>query len=306
MKKTIYICILFFGVVAASQAQTDPFFLQQSQNRMLINPAATGKGGDINSALLYRAQWIGFPGPITQSLYTNGFVKNLRSGIGLMWINDKFGPQQTNNIKLNYSYFVPFDEIAFFSLGLGVGVMNNTYNELEYFARDLDDLVLMDLRKQNKTIPDFDFGFEFNMPQLEVGASISHITYMYGDQSLVRPMRNIYAYSRVKLLLNKYWDFIPGITWHNNRKLNTCEILAEFRYNNNLCVHLVYRNPLDCGIMLGFNVVDGFRVAYSYDYGFDNLSRYNTGSHEFSILYNIPVNTTHMKTLLRFFRWKMF
>ena len=281
-------------------------FFQQSNNRMLVNPAAAGKGGDVNTALMYRQQWIGFPGPVTQTLYASGFVKEIRSGFGLMWINDKFGPQQTNNLKLNYSYYVPFNEVAFLSLGLGMGVMNNTYNELEYFARDLDDLALIDLEKQTKTIPDFDFGFELNTAQLEVGASVSHITYMYGDQNLVRPMRNIYAYTRVKLLMNRYWDFIPGITWHNTRKLNTYEFTAAFRYNNNICVNLIYRNPLDCGIAFGINVYGGVRVAYSYDYGFDNLSRYNSGSHEITILYNIPVNTTYMKTKLRFFRWKMF
>jgi len=273
---------------------------------MLVNPAASGKGGDVNAALTIRQQWIGFPGPSTQALYTNGFVKEIRSGFGLMWINDKFGPQQTNNLKLNYAYFIPFEEKAFLSLGLGMGVMNNTYNVMDYFARDIDDPVLLDLVKQSKTIPDFDFGFEFNMPQLEAGASVSHITYMYGDQNLVRPMRNIFAYTRVKIPMNRYWDFIPGITWHNTRKLNTCEIIAAFRYNNNICVNLVYRNPIDCGIALGINLYGGFRVAYSYDYGFDNLSNYNSGSHELTILYNIPVNTTYMKTKLRFFRWKLF
>ena len=129
---------------------------------MLVNPAAAGKGGDINTVLMYRQQWIGFPGPITQTLYTNGFVKDIQSGLGLMWINDKFGPQQTNNIKLNYAYYIPFEEAAFLSLGLGVGVMNNTYSELGFFARDLDDPSLIDGIRQSKTIPDFDFGFEFN------------------------------------------------------------------------------------------------------------------------------------------------
>ena len=208
----LYILILILGVTAASQAQTDPMFLQQSNNRMLINPATAGKGGDLNAALTLRGQWIGFPGPSTQALYASGFVKEIRSGFGLMWINDKLGPQQTNNLKLNYAYYIPFEEVAFLSLGLGMGFMNNTYNELDYFARDLDDPVLLNGTKLTKTIPDFDFGFEFNISQLEVGASFSHISYMYGDQNLVRPMRNIYAYTRVKLPMNKYWDFIPGVT----------------------------------------------------------------------------------------------
>ena len=144
------------------------------------------------------------------------------------------------------------------------------------------------------------------MRQLEIGASVTHLTHMYNDQSLVRPMRNIYAYTRIKLPINNYWDFIPGITWHNNRKLNTYEVNAAFRYNNNICVNLVYRNPVDCGIAFGMNIYGGFRVVYSYDYGFDNLSSYNSGSHEITLSYNIPVNTNYVRSKLRFFRWKMF
>jgi type IX secretion system PorP/SprF family membrane protein len=306
IRKIFYGCILILGTLATSHAQTDPMFLQQFANRILLNPASTGKGGDIYSALAIRQQWIGFPGPTTQALYVNGFVQDIRSGFGLTWINDKFGPQQTNNIKLNYAYFIPFDEIAFLSLGIGMGVMNNTYNELGFFARELDDLALMNAVKQSKTIPDFDFGFEFNMPQWEIGASVTHITYMYGDQNLVRPMRNIYAYTRVKVPMNKYWDFIPGVTWHNTRKMNTYELLAGFRYNNNLYVNLVYRNPMDCGLVFGINIYGGVRVAYSYDYGFDSMSKYNDGSHELTLSYNIPMNTSYVRTRLRFFRWKMF
>jgi type IX secretion system PorP/SprF family membrane protein len=280
-------------------------FFQQVNNRGLINPATTGKGGDINAAYTIRQQWIGFPGPTTQAIYGHGFVRQVRSGFGLSWINDKFRPQRTNNIKINYAYFIPFEEVAFLSFGLGMGVMSNIYDESDLFGQDLSDELITG-GKQSKTLPDFDFGFEFNTRQWEIGASVTHITYMYDDQSLVRPMRNIYAYTRVKLPMNKYWDFIPGITWHNTRTLSTCELNAAFRYNNNICVNLVYRNPMDCGIAFGIDVYGGIRLTYSYDYGIDNMSSYNSGSHEITLSYNIPVNTTYVRSRLRFFRWKMF
>ena len=304
MKKLIHTCIFVLGMAVTVHAQIDPMFFQQTNNRVQLNPASTGKGGDINAALTIREQWIGFPGPSTKAVNLNGFVKDIRSGFGLMWINDQFGPQQTNNLKLHYAYFVPFEEVAFLSLGLGMGVMNNTYDELGFFFREETDEY--NLIRHSKTIPDFDFGFEFNTRNLEIGASITHITYMYGDQTLTRPMRNFYTYTRYKLPMNKHWDFIPGITWHNTRNMNTLEVNTAFRYNNNICVNLVYRNPVNCGIAFGINLYGGFRVLYSYDYGFDNLGSYHSGSHEVTVSYNIPVNTTYIKSRLRFFRWKMF
>ena len=306
MKRVLSVYILIFGMMCTVvHAQTDNLFLQQTNNRGLVNPATVGKGGDVLAALAVRQQWVGFPGPTTQALYLNGFVQPICSGFGLSWINDKFGPQLTNNIKLNYAYFVPFEEVAFLSLGLGMGVMNNVYDETDFFGRDPSD-ELLTMGVTSKTIPDFDFGFEFNTRYVEFGASATHITYSYKDNSLLRPMRNFYVYSRVKLPINPYWDFIPGVTWHNTRVLNTYELSAAFRYNNNICVNLLYRNPMNCGVAFGVDIFGGFRVAYSYDYGIDNLSAYNDGSHEITISYRIPVYTTYIKTKLRFFRWKMF
>ena len=306
MKRLIYTCLFVFGTVYTVHAQSDPIFFQQIANRILVNPAATGKGGDINTALIVRRQWTGFPGPTTAALYSNGFVKEIRSGFGLMWIKDQFGPQQTNNIKLNYAYFVPFEDVAFLSLGLGLGAMNNTYDETGFTAREGDDQSLINGTVHKKTIPDFNFGLEFNTSTLEIGFSVTHVTYMYPDQNLIQPMRNFYTYTRYKVPMNRYWDFIPGITWHNTRKMNTLEASTTFRYENNIVMTLAYRNPMNYGIMFGINFTNNFRIGYSYDYGFDNLSNYNNGSHEINLLYNIPVNTTYIRTVLRFFRWKLF
>ena len=307
MKKILYISIiLVFGTFGSIYSQIDPLLFQQTHIRGMINPASTGKGGDVNALLSVRQQWIGFDGTSTQVLLADGFANLIRSGFGISCIFDGFGFKQTKNIKLNYAYFVPFEDVAFLSLGLGVGVMNNVYKGGDYFIpRDPDDPAIP-LETQSKTLPDFDFGLEFNTHNFELGASVTHITYGYYDQMLMRPMRNYFAYSRVKVPMNKNWDFIPGATWHYNRKVNIFELNAGVRYNNNICVNIAYRSPMDMGLALGVTLYEGFRLAYSYDYGFDNLSSYNSGSHEITISYTIPVNTTYVKNKLRFFQWKMF
>lgn len=304
MKKYLLTGIILFSTLLV-HAQSDPVFLQSTANRVLINPAVTGKGGDVNVAGGIREQWIGFPGPKSQAIHASGFVKNIRSGFGLNWVNDKFGPQKTQNIKVNYAYFVPFEETAFLALGLGMGFIHHVYDESGFFAREDNDEAISYI-KEKKTSPDFDFGLEFNMRYFEVGASVTHITYSREDQNLLRPMRNLFAYARGKVPINAYWDFIPGITWYNVRNLNTYEVSAAFRYNNNILINLVYRTPMTVGICVGINIYGGFRLSYSFDYGIDDLSSYNSGSHEVFLSYNIPVNTTYVRSKLRFFRWKMF
>jgi len=123
---------------------------------------------------------------------------------------------------------------------------------------------------------------------------------------ILRPSRNYIAYSRIKMQINRRWDFIPGITWLNNRNANTFEVNAGVRYENNIRVSLAYRNPMDLGVAVGMTMYAGFRLAYSYDYGLDTLRKYNSGTHEVTISYTIPVNNTYVRNKLRFFRWKLF
>jgi type IX secretion system PorP/SprF family membrane protein len=314
MKRIFYICLLAFGAFSTTLAQSDPFFFQQTNNRGLINPAAVGKGGDVNAMLTVRQQWVGFKGITTQALQVTGFAPSLHSGFGLKCIVDAFGPQQSNNIKLNYAYYVPFGDVALLSLGLGMGVMHNIYKGGEHFiVRDRDDPYIPE--PQAKTSPDFDVGIEFNTPQFEIGVAVTHVIYGRYNPFLVRPIRNFYVYSRVKLHLNRMWDLIPGATWHNVRNAhtlfdktfsNTYEFNVAFRHNNNFCVNLVFRNPLDFGMIVGLDIIAGFRLMYSYDYGFSNIGNYNKGTHELTVLYNFPMNTTFVQNKLRFFRWKMF
>ena len=305
-KRVLYTLIILFWSVCATKAQIDPLFFQQTQLRGLVNPAATGKGGDINASVTTRQQWIGFSGMSSNALMAHGFINELRSGIGAMFVMDEYGPTQTKNIKLNYAFFVHFDDFAFLSLGMGAGIMSNVYKGSEYFrAREPNDPTVPVETKTNVS-PDFDFGVEFNTSHFEIGGSIAHITYGYNDQNTVRPMRNWYAYTRAKVPMNRYWDFIPGVTWYFNRWQTIYEVNAGVRLNNNLCVNVAYRNPMSLGMSVGLTVYEGFRLAYSYDYGFDNLMAYNSGSHEITISYKILMNTSYIGNRLRFFQWKMF
>jgi len=307
MKRIFYVCILVFCAVCMTYAQADPFFVQQTNIRGLYNPAATGKGGDINASLSVRQQWVGFQGVSTQALKFSSFAIGLQSGLGVTCIIDAFGPQRSNNIKLNYAYYVPFDDVAILSLGLGMGIMHSVYKADELFGNPIyDPDPYIPTESQTKTSPDFDIGLEFNTRHFEIGGAVTHVHYSRYDQNLVRPLRNFYSYSRIKFPINNYWDFIPGITWHNVRKSNTFELNVAFRHNNNFCVNLVYRNPMNTGIALGINLMTGFRLMYSYDYGFSNIGNYNRGTHELTIAYNIPMNTTYIQNKLRFFRWRMF
>jgi type IX secretion system PorP/SprF family membrane protein len=277
----------------------------------MYNPAVTGKGGDINFALSLREQWIGFQGTSTQMLKFSSFAPNLHSGFGVTAMTDAIGIQRNNNFKFNYAYFVRFYDEAFLSLGIGAGVVQNTFGKTNLWGDpryDPDEAILVE--PKSRVSPDFDIGIEFNTPTFELGGAVTHVVYQFYDEYIAaaysRPMRNFYVYSRTKIPLNKVWDFIPGITWHNNARSHTFEGNLSLRYNNNFCINIAYRNPMSVGAIVGINISETFRLMYSYDYGFDTISAYNNGTHEVTISYNIPMTTTFIQKKLRFFRWKIF
>ena len=306
MKKIIFTLLLIW-LSCNLQAQVDPLFFQQTQHRSLINPASTAKGGNIDAALLVRQQWVGFPGLSTNAVYAQGFLDYFQSGIGIKFIMDEYGPQETKNVKVNYAFFAALTDDAILSLGVAAGIMNNVFkgSDRYFVAHDPGDPSIP-FETRTKTMADFDFGVEFNTRQFELGAASTHITYGRFDQMILRPMRNYYAYTRVKALLNRHWDLIPGATWQFNRWQSTYELNMGLRHNNNFTFNIAYRNPMSLGMAVGMTLYEGFRLSYSYDYGLDNLNAYNSGSHEVVISYHIPVNVSFIGTKIRFFRWKMF
>ena len=250
MRRFLYTLIIVFGIVSTTNAQLDPLFFQQTNLRALINPASTGKGGDINIAATMRMQWIGFTGMSSQAAQAHGFVNSLRSGFGARFVMDEYGPKQTKNIKLNYAFYAPINDDAFLSLGLGLGVINNVYKGGDYFFPSHPDDPSIPMETKSDTRPDLDFGIEFNTSRFEIGAAATHMISSFGtifgdsDPIYDHPMRNYYVYSRAKLSINPHWDFIPGATWHFNQWQSSYEVIMGVRYDNNLIVNVAYRNQI--------------------------------------------------------------
>ena len=115
MKRTLNLKSgLFFGIVCllfASQAkaQQDPRYSMYMFNAMSFNPAYAGSLDEVAATMLYRKQWLNFPGaPQTASFNMHAPIKNENMGLGLSFLNDKAGAISQNYLNLAYSYHLKF------------------------------------------------------------------------------------------------------------------------------------------------------------------------------------------------------
>lgn len=118
MKKLNHYLIAIFCIVGTmATAQQLPQFTQYMYNTISVNPAYAGSRGTLNVTALHRNQWAGIEGnPRTSTLSIHAPMRNDRVGLGLSYINDKLGFEQTNYIYGDFSYSVPVTETAKLSL----------------------------------------------------------------------------------------------------------------------------------------------------------------------------------------------
>ena len=141
--------LMLIGLVA--QAQQLPQFTQYMFNTTSINPAYAGSREAMNLTALHRNQWSGIDGnPVTSTFSFHTPMSNERVGLGLSYISDQLGYENTNYIYGDFSYSVPISWEAKLSFGLKAGFTN--YN------RDLIDINDPNAQAVNNWNPNFGAG----------------------------------------------------------------------------------------------------------------------------------------------------
>ena len=177
---TVLALLMGFSV----QAQQDPQFSQNMNNKLFFNPAYAGMNDGICAYTIGRQQWVGFEGRPESYLFgahgtfTIPYI-NLRSGGGLIVLGDALGQMHFTTVKGSYSAHIPLNIIGsdpgFLGIGASVGLLqfgigNNWRSVNPYYS----DPSIPDGGFQASSF-DMDFGLWYQTRQLYVGASISHL-----------------------------------------------------------------------------------------------------------------------------------
>jgi len=295
IKFLIILMVVLFSI--SVRGQQDPQFTHYMYNMSVINPAyATDNPDVMNIGGLYRSQWVGaVGGPVTGTFFAHKPLSK-RVEMGVSFVHDEIGDVvNENNVYVDFAYVLPLSEKTKLSFGAKGGAT--------FFDTNFNGFVYTD------PLPDPAFQNNISKVFPNIGAGM----YLFGD--------NYYAGISVpNLLMTKHLERQSGITTtgveamhyfitggyvltfngNDNFKLKpafmakavsgaplSLDITANALINNFFEFGVGYRKGDAVSGLVNFYVTPTLRIGYSYDYTLTNLSKFNSGSHEVFVLFDL-------------------
>ena len=292
MKKKLYILIMLSVGVEITYGQQLGQYTQYMSNELVINPAFAGAHEALSLTMVYRSQWIGLEGaPTTQSFSAHSLVKNKHIGLGLSVINDRIGIHRNFTLSTNYAYHLEIAPETFFSMGLLVGVNNQSsdFGSLSGFAQSPNDPSISE-GNITQTNLQLGTGVYLRSPKLHLGLSAPKLfsgKTSSSDSSAVNLSKTHYfLYGRyrvpihpnIKLQPGLLIKYLPGVPFSFDFSLAAI-------FNEVLLTGLSYRSFESIDLLVQAKVTPQLKVGYNYDYPISKVSELSHSSHEIMLNY---------------------
>ncbi|WP_310992127.1 PorP/SprF family type IX secretion system membrane protein [Aequorivita marina] len=289
----IFVFILLgsmFSVVHQVQAQQNSQFTQYMYNTVSVNPAYAGNRGSLSMLGVYRNQWVGLDGaPETLNFTAHSPVGVQGVGLGLGFTSDKIGPATESIITADFSYTINVTHSTKLSFGIkgGMSLLDVDPNKLLIY--DPNDY---DLTQNNYSSPVIGAGLFLHTNKWYLGLSSPNLleTDHYDDVQVSTATEKTHVY------------FTGGyvFTMNPNLKLKPAvmakavvgaplalDVSANALLYERVTFGLAYRFDAAVSGLAGFQVNENIMIGYAYDYDTTPLGRYNDGSHEIFLRFEL-------------------
>jgi len=312
MKKRVSIYPIFLLIIIGSfvvQAQQDPQFTQYMYNMSVLNPAyATSDDTAINLGTLYRTQWVGSVGaPSTGTFFAHSkFTDRLEGGISI--VHDQIGEVvKETNAFIDVAYVLPVSNNSKLSFGIKAGA--------SFFSTDFNGFVYSD------PLPDPAFAENISRTFPNIGAGVFYFSDKY-----------YLGFSAPNLLQSEHLDDDSGIVTQGSENIHlfltggyvfklkdnlklkpafmfrqvagapiSADLTANVLINDKFEAGVGYRFDDSVSGLFNIRILPNLRLGYAYDYTLSNLGRFNSGSHEIFLLFDISKLTRGFDKSPRFF-----
>ena len=296
MIKKIFLILMFFGFVLTNFAQQDAMFTYYMFNHQAVNPAYVGSRQIINATMLNRSQWTGFEGaPWSHTVSLNAPLLNESMGFGFSFSNDVVGPAVLNNLTLDLSYHLKFNDSDHrLSFGLKAGG-NHTRLDLNALSLDNQSDPAFNPNNVGKFMPNYGFGLYYYTPKWYAGFSSPHMV----NYDFNATQRHFFLIGGGILKLNESIKLRPSTYFKITKNAPiTLDLTGLFIFRDRLWAGAAFRAPIGLiipnnskggglGLLLGVNLSDQLSMGYSFGYSLGNQTfRYNSGTHEIAIRYD--------------------
>jgi type IX secretion system PorP/SprF family membrane protein len=289
MKKILLSLVgLFFLSIGNISAQQLPHYTQYMYNMNILNPAYAGSKGPevISFGTLYRSQWHNAPGaPQTLTANVHGAI-NDNNGLGLSFINDKYGPVKQDMITFDYSHTLNFGKTNL-AFGLKAGLQLFNVNNDFYVIHPGDPVFAQDIKDTNLNIG---AGVFYYSDKYYLSVSVPNfLQNKYNDGNGYESSDEIHLFVAGGYVfdLSKDFKLKPHFLLFNNiSQPFQADISLNMLYANRFEFGVSYRLQDAASAMFGIKLFDNLRLGYSYDIHISDISYYSAVSHEFFLNYD--------------------
>jgi len=295
MKKLNIAFLLLLLLLQPVLSQQDPLSSQYMFNTLTYNPGVAGTSGMICATALNRQQWIGFKGAPSTTVFNISAPVSLfsiKSGVGLLVESDNVGFDKDINLSASYSYLMDLG-IGKLGIGLSLGMLNKTLTPTwEIPLGDAHTPVsgdpLIPENKESFVAFDAGFGLYYKTEKYYASLSVTHINQPKIKFSKGEPYisRHYYLTGGYTLQLpDPSLELIPSVFAFSDGKVVQATITSLVRYNKKVWGGVSYRAGDALIGIVGFELFNGIRLGYSYDFTLSDIRKTSGGSHEFMVNY---------------------
>ena len=272
-------------------AQQDAQYTQYMYNTINVNPAYAGSRGVMSIFGLHRTQWVGLDGaPVTNAVSINTPLNNSNLGLGVSLVNDRIGPTSENQFSADLSYTIQTNDT--YKLSFGIKATGNLFNldASKLNPADPSDDYLQNIGSEFS--PNFGAGVYLHSDKLYLGLSVPNFLqdtkYSDNDRAVYKERLNYYAIGGYVFDISSGVKFKPAFM----TKIVTgsplqLDVSGNFLIQDKLTLGVAYRWDAAVSALAGFQITDGLFIGYGYDLETTKLRRYNSGSHEIFLRFEL-------------------
>lgn len=281
-------------------AQQQPQYTQYMYNTMSINSGYVGSTETLDAFLLHRSQWVGLDGaPKTTSFGIQSPVSE-RVGLGLNVMNDKIGPSQETNVEAAFSYSLNlgFETKLAFGLNAGINVLGLDWSRGNY---------------NNPQDPSFGTDVSGRVRPVLGTAAYVYANNWYGGISAPNLIKNDFYDDVQEAVLDREIHFyaIAGYIFTISDGLKfkpatmlkivpsapiTWDVSANFLISEKVTLGAGYRYDDALSGLFGIQLSQNIFLGYAYDRTLTNLQKYNDGSHELILKFQLGKKNSNLKS----------
>ncbi|MCT4640019.1 MAG: type IX secretion system membrane protein PorP/SprF [Bacteroidales bacterium] len=262
-------------------SQQMPQFSQFMENKFIINPGVAGTSRSYEIRSINRFQWAGFTdAPQTYTLSVSGPSRRKSMGFGGYVYSDIQGPSSRTGFAGSYAYNIAISEDIRMSGGLSLGMLFYKFDRSKInFGDDVEDPAVLGSR-ENKTIPDVNIGFFLYSSSYYVGVSLHQL--ISTRSNLAQP--HIFINGGYLFMVNRDIVLEPSIlfkyTWPSSPQP---ELNIKAIYDSRIWGGVTFRTFDAVGVMLGYVHDKRYFFGYSFDFSYNTIGKYSSGSHEIMV-----------------------